>query len=48
MCAGETYTTVWTPECGLETIPPKPPFPPCRVVNAVDSRGMDIPRARHR
>ena len=30
--AGETYTPVWTPECGLETIPPKPPFPPCRVV----------------
>ena len=30
--AGETYTPVWSPECGLETIPPKPPFPPCRVV----------------
>ena len=29
---GETYTPVWLPDCGLETIPPKPPFPPCRVV----------------
>ena len=29
--AGETYTPVWSPECGLETVPPKPPFPHCRV-----------------
>ena len=24
--AGETYTPVWSPECGLEMVPPKPPF----------------------
>ena len=29
---GETCTPVWSPECGLETIPSKPPFPPCRVM----------------
>ena len=29
---GETYTPVWSPQYGLKTIPPKPPFPPCRVV----------------
>ena len=30
--AGETYTPVWMPGGGLETVPPKPPFPPCCVV----------------
>ena len=30
--AGETYTPVWSPDCAFETIPPKPPFPPCHVV----------------
>ena len=29
--ARETYTPVWSPECGLETDAPKPPFPQCRV-----------------
>ena len=29
--AGETYTPIWLPECGLETVTPKPPFPHCRV-----------------
>ena len=28
---GETYAPVWSPECGLETVAPKPPFPHCRV-----------------
>ena len=30
--AGVTYSPVWSPEFGLEMIPPKPPFPPCCVV----------------
>ena len=29
--AGETYTPVWSPECGLETVAPKLPFPHCWV-----------------
>ena len=32
MNVGETYTPVWTPGCGLEMVPLKPPFPPCCVV----------------
>ena len=30
--AGETYTPVWMPGGDLETVPPKPLFPPCCVV----------------
>ena len=30
--AGETCTPIWSPECGLETVTPKPPFPHCRVL----------------
>ena len=29
---GVSYTTVWMPGVGLETVPPKPPFPPCCVM----------------
>ena len=30
--AGEMYAPVRMPGGGLETVPPKPPFPPCCVV----------------
>ena len=30
--AGETYAPVWLSGGGLETVPPKPPFPPCWLV----------------